>query len=110
MLDQKYEEEKERKKRRNQRIIGAFLFGLFFTNLFLMVILPPLSNDTELKGKVIFFVPNHGTALVFLSNKIFTVYEGNYYVFDKNVQLGDDIQKESGSDTLFITKNQKNIC
>lgn len=105
MLDQKREEEKERRKRRNQRLIMAFFVGLFLMNILLMMILPPFSKEAELKGKVIFYVPNRGSALVFLFNKIFPVFEDYFTIFDNNVNVGDFIQKESGADTLIIYRN-----
>ncbi|SIS49992.1 hypothetical protein [Belliella pelovolcani] len=105
MMDQKREEEKERRKRRNQRLITAFFVGLFFMNILLMMILPPFSKEAEIKGKVIFYVPNRGSALVFLSNKIFPVFEDNFTIFDKNVNVGDFIQKAAESDSLIIYRN-----
>ena len=104
-MEQKHEEEKERRKRRNQRLIMAFFIGLFLINILLMIILPPFSKETELKGKVIFYVTNRGSSLVFLSNKIFPVHEDYFTIFDKYVNIRDFIQKESGTDSLSIFRN-----
>ena len=84
-MDQKVEEEKERRKRRNQRLIMAFFFGLFLMFFILQMILPPFSKEIEFKGKVVFYIPNHESALVFLSNKIFPVFEDYFTIFDKNI-------------------------
>jgi hypothetical protein len=106
MMDQKVEEEKERKRRIIQRIISAFFLGLFILNIVLSTALNPLSIEMQLKGRVLMFIPNRDSALLVLSNKVFPVFD-DWILLDKNIKVGDIIKKETMSDTLSIYRNGK---
>jgi hypothetical protein len=105
-MDQKVEEEKERKRRIIQRIIMSFFLGLFILFFVLTIALNPLSRETQLDGKVILFIPNRTSALLVLSNKVFPVFD-DWLLLDENVKIGDILKKESGSDSLHIYRNGK---
>ena len=105
-LDQKAAERKEKIKRRVSRIIMFSFLGVFILNMALLITGTPLKQDTEIKGRVLFSSNNHGNYLIVLTNQIISApsmgadLEGNFII-------GDELQKDSGSDTLTVNSKAR---
>lgn len=105
-LDQKEAEHKEKIKRRGSRVIMFSFIGIFILIMVLFRTGTPLQRDTEIKGRVLFSLYNHGDYLIVLTNQIISAQsmgdelQGNFII-------GDQLQKNSGFDTLVVNSKSR---
>ena len=105
-LDQKAAEHKEKIKRRGSRVIMFSFLGVFILNMVFLITGTPLQRDTEIKGRVLFSSNNHGDYLIVLTNQIISAPSmGNE--LEGNFSIGDELQKDSGSDTLTVNSKTR---
>ncbi|MFC5625664.1 hypothetical protein [Algoriphagus winogradskyi] len=104
-LNQETEERKEKIKRRGSRVIMITFVGIFILIMVLFITGTQLQRDTEIKGRVLFSLYNHGDYLIVLTNQIISApamgdeLQGNFII-------GDELQKNSGSDTLTVNSKK----
>lgn len=104
-LEQEAAERKEKIKRRVSRVIMFSFLGIFILIMVLFITGTQLQHNTEINGRVLFSLYNHGDYLIVLTNQIISApsmgdeLEGNF-------SIGDELQKNVGSDTLTVNSKK----